>query len=145
MASKVFTETMNHTDPEDTKGSIRTIDRYIRYMTERVEFAIKSVFKVASEAGSSSAEVLNAIRILQDSVSTLSSSVSRLQGDVTRAQGDIVALQDAVGNETDGLVKAVADINAAIGDDQTSGTILYQLKDLDARVSALENPSQQNT
>lgn len=44
---------------------------------------------------------------------------------------DITALKTAVGNSTSGLVKDVADINTAIGDESTEGTILARIKALE--------------
>lgn len=42
-------------------------------------------------------------------------------------KGRIAALETTVGNAASGLVKDVADIQAAIGDSSTSGTIIYRL------------------
>lgn len=94
MSSKVFTEEMNRTDSSNPERSIDIIDNYIRYMVERIEFSVKGVFKAASAAGSSSAEVMQEVRTLRDTVSVLSSAVSRLQGDMIEAQAAIVLLQD---------------------------------------------------
>lgn len=44
---------------------------------------------------------------------------------------DVGALQTAVGDSDSGLVKGLADINTAIGDAETSGTILYRLAQLE--------------
>lgn len=128
MASKVFTETMNKLNPEDSRSSITIIDNYIRYMTERIEFSVKGVFKAASEAGNSSAEVLQAVRTLRDTVSILSSTVSRIQGELIAAQAAIVLLQGD-------MVTAKANITAL---QTTTGTLQTQYSDLDARVKTLE-------
>ena len=37
--AKVFPEEMNPLNIDDVRGSLRTIEDYIRYMTERMEFA----------------------------------------------------------------------------------------------------------
>ena len=44
---------------------------------------------------------------------------------------DITALKTTVGDNSGGLVKGVADINTAIGDEDTVGSILYRLKVLE--------------
>lgn len=47
----VFPEQMKRLDPNDVKGSMETLDRYIRYMCERIEFAMSSSpVKVATVA-----------------------------------------------------------------------------------------------
>ena len=44
---------------------------------------------------------------------------------------EIKALQEIIGDEDTGLVKAVADIVNAIGDESTEGTILARIKALE--------------
>ena len=51
-------------------------------------------------------------------------------GDSTIA-GKVEALETAVGDSESGLVKDVADIEAAIGDESTEGTILARIKALE--------------
>lgn len=61
--------------------------------------------------------------------------------DITALETAVGALETAVGDAEAGLVKDVADIETAIGDESTAGTIL-------ARIKALEdaqNPATENT
>ena len=58
--------------------------------------------------------------------------------DITALETAVEALETAVGDAEAGLVKDVADIEAAIGDESTAGTILY-------RLNALENPATEET
>lgn len=44
---------------------------------------------------------------------------------------DITALKTTVGDSSSGLVKDVADIESAIGDESTEGTILARIKALE--------------
>ena len=44
---------------------------------------------------------------------------------------DITALKTTVGDSNSGLVKDVADIESAIGDESTEGTILARIKALE--------------
>jgi len=44
---------------------------------------------------------------------------------------DITALKTTVGNSSSGLVKKVADVENAIGDEDTEGTILARIKALE--------------
>lgn len=45
----VFPETMNRLEPNDVRKSLEHIERYIAYMTERVEHANANSEKVATE------------------------------------------------------------------------------------------------
>lgn len=47
------------------------------------------------------------------------------------AETDIGGLKTTVGNADGGLVKSVAGINTAIGDEETANTILYRIKALE--------------
>ncbi len=59
--------------------------------------------------------------------------------DITALETAVGALETAVGDAEAGLVKDVADIETAIGDESTEGTILYRLKVLeDAQTPANE-------
>ena len=71
----------------------------------------------------------------------LKKKVRELTADDISQGVDITALKTTVGNSSSGLVKDVADIEAAIGDESTAGTIL-------ARIKALEDaqtPSQEES
>lgn len=59
--------------------------------------------------------------------------------DITALETAVEALETAVGDAEAGLVKDVADIEAAIGDESTVGTILYRINALeDAQTPANE-------
>lgn len=59
--------------------------------------------------------------------------------DITALETAVGALETAVGDAEAGLVKDVADIEAAIGDESTEGTILYRINALeDAQTPANE-------
>ena len=63
--------------------------------------------------------------------------------DITALETAVGALETAVGDAEAGLIKDVADIEAAIGDESTEGTILYRIKALeDAQTPATENTEQ---
>ena len=49
----------------------------------------------------------------------------------------IAALQTAVGDKDSGLVKDVADIKTAIGDESTAASILGRIKALETKTAAL--------
>lgn len=63
--------------------------------------------------------------------------------DIKALETAVGALETAVGDAEAGLIKDVADIEAAIGDESTEGTILYRIKALeDAQTPATENTEQ---
>ena len=62
---------------------------------------------------------------------SLKKKVRDLTADDISQGTDISALKTAVGDSESGLVKDVADIDAAIGDESTEGTILARIKALE--------------
>ena len=130
---------MDRLDKQDAPAALAIIENYIRYITERTEFAMRNMSKSVSAAGVSSVELYILVQAQAQANATIQSALNQLQGSVT-------ALQTTVGGANSGLVKDVADITsdiqnimAAIGTTTTAGTILYQLDQLDQRVTALEN------
>lgn len=71
------------------------------------------------------------IKYLFDKVKSLDSASGGDESDITELESDVEALQTTVGDATSGLVKDVADIETAIGDESTAGTILARLKALE--------------
>lgn len=57
--------------------------------------------------------------------------ILKLQKENSSEGTDIAALKTTVGGATSGLVKDVADIETAIGDESTEGTILARIKALE--------------
>jgi methyl-accepting chemotaxis protein len=117
----VLPESMNRIDVEDSERALSTIDNYIRYMCERIEFAMRNVTKNVSDAGVSSAEMYVLLVALQNTVSEVSSRLSTLTGTVNTMQGTINSLSTE-------LSTANSNISAL----QTS------INSLDERVKALE-------
>lgn len=70
-------------------------------------------------------------RRLLRKIEALEAKVGSEGTDITELESDVEALQTAVGNATSGLVKDVADIETAIGDESTAGTILARIKALE--------------
>ena len=117
----VFPESMNMLDTEDTKRSLTIIDSYIRYMAERIEFAMSNMTRTVSEAGVSSVEMYILLTAVQQQVATLQSNVSTLQGDVTNIGRSIAAIEARLGTFAD-----------------TDPTISATLADHESRIQALE-------
>lgn len=69
---------------------------------------------------------------------SLKRSVKKLLGDdisqgtdITGLKTDVGNLKTAVGDNSKGLVKKANDLETTIGDEDTSGTILYRIKALE--------------
>lgn len=75
MALSVFPELMDKIDPQDTDSSLRTIESYINYIVERVEFSLTNTFRTTTTLGSS-AEAISLV--LEDTVNKLSEATSQL-------------------------------------------------------------------
>ena len=79
----VFPESMDKLNTDDARGSLTIIENYIRYMGERVEFAMRNMTKNVSAAGVSSVETYILLTALQNELATLKSTVNDLNGTVT--------------------------------------------------------------
>lgn len=71
------------------------------------------------------------IKYLYDTVKALASASSGDESDIAELESDVEALQTTVGDSDAGLVKDVADLESAIGDESTEGTILARIKALE--------------
>lgn len=65
--------------------------------------------------------------------------------DITALETAVEALETAVGDAEAGLVKDVADLETAVGDESTEGTILYRIKALEDAQPAAENTESSET
>ena len=119
----VFPESMNRLDTQDTTGSLKTIENYIRYIQERVEFSVRGVNRSISESGTSSAELRMALETLGNDLSALTSTVNQLAGQVTALGGNYAGLAEGVqalqsslenqGQQVSALVKQAAALEGA--------------------------------
>lgn len=117
----VFPESMERLDPEDPAGSIKTLDEYIRYMGERIEFGMRNMTKSVNAAGISSTELYILLVAMDNRLSALESTANGLKGTVTSLQNSVTSLQE---NMTS-LQSSVS-------------TLEDSLKKLDERVTKLE-------
>ena len=153
----VFPENMDKLDLNDTPGSFSKVENHIRYMQERVEFAMRNVTRSVSQAGVSSAEMYVLLTALQNSLSALNSVVNGMSGDITATKsqvGEIQAALDAlddvveavqvqVGTLQDDIKAAQSDISSLKNGLSTAKSDINALQNktnaLDTRVTALEN------
>lgn len=98
----VFPESMNPVQKGDP-AALQTVERYINYMCQRVEWALGNVGKTVTEAGVSNAEMYSLITTLQNIVSALQStvnshgaSISSLLQNVTMQGNDLAAVKKRV-------------------------------------------------
>ena len=133
MAISVFPERMDRIDPEDVNSSLRTIESYIQYMVERMEFAMTNTFRTATGLGSSAESIALVLQDTVDSLHALESTVgaltSTVSGKVDKAEGKWLSTNDytdedkADVGEIDGLDNRVTAIEAVL---TNAGPILYE-------------------
>lgn len=95
----VFPEAMNELDSENSTASIETIEGYIDYMRQRIEWAMRNVTKSVSSGNTSSAEMYillvslqNTVAALQSTVNSHGASISSMLQTLTILQNDLTAL-----------------------------------------------------
>lgn len=138
----VLPESMNKIDVEDSERALSTIDNYIRYMCERIEFAMRNVTKNVSDAGVSSAEMYVLLVALQNTVSEVSSRLSTLTGTVNTMQNTLTNLQDTVSKLSTKVGTIETNVSSLSTDLSTANSNIFALQtsinSLDERVKALE-------
>ena len=132
----VFPESMNKLDPEDTRGSFATIESYIRYMGERMEFAMRNMTKTVSEAGVSSAEMYILLTALQNDLSALKSTVNGMSGSITSLSSQVGEMQSSVQTMQGNVTAVETSVSTLQG---TVNTMQNSVSTLDGKVTAAEN------
>ena len=92
----VLPESMDKLDPQDTSGSLRTMEQYIRYMAERIDFAVRGMNRNISSAGVSSLVLYNALVELSGSLSSMRGTLNQLSGSGTETQEQRAGLSTRV-------------------------------------------------
>ena len=118
----VFPESMNTLPKGRTEESLSTMESYINYMKQRVEWAMGNVSRSVSSAGTSSAEMYILLTALQNTVSALQSTVNSQGASISALLQSVSVLS----NDYTALEQRVSAL-------ETNYTALEQ------RVSALEN------
>jgi len=113
----VFDKELNHLNTSDVASSLRTLESYISYMQERLEFQNTNLTKTLSASGTSAAEIVLLVAALQNSTQAIQSSITTMQGQITTIQAQITTIQGQI------------------------TTMQGSLTSLTERVSALENAS----
>ena len=124
----IFDKELNHLDPQDAAGSLRTLENYISYMRERLEFNNSNLTRTLSSAGTSTAEMVLIVAALQNNVQAMQSSVTAMQGQITTLETTVSRLNSSVQSLSGTVTVLQTDIAAL----QTT------VQNIDQRVSALE-------
>lgn len=122
----VFPESMNPVQKGDPAAALQTVERYINYMCQRVEWALGNVGKTVTEAGVSNAEMYSLITTLQNIVSALQSTVNSHGASISSLLQN-VTMQ---GNDLAAVTKRVTELE-------------NKYAALEKRVTALENSGQE--
>lgn len=132
----VFPENMNRLDPGDVPGSLNTLENYIRYMTERLEFSTRNMTRNVSAAGTSTVEVVMLLGEMADALSKVNTAVNQLTAEVNTTNGRVTELQ---GKQTEQGTKLTALETKQSEVDDSLASLQGQITALAGRVSALEN------
>lgn len=117
----IFDKELNHLDPQDASGSLRTLENYISYMRERLEFNNSNLTRTLSSAGTSTAEMVLIVAALQNNVQAMQSSITAMQGQITTLETTVSGLNNSI----QALSQNVTALQATV-------------QNIDQRVTALE-------
>ena len=117
----IFDKELNHLDPQDTGGSLRTLESYISYMRERLEFNNTNLTRTLSSTGTSTAEMVLIVAAIQNNVQAMQSNITAMQGQISTLETTVSGLNTSV--------QALS---------ETITTLQTTVQDIDQRVAALE-------
>ncbi len=92
----VLPENMDKLNPEDVQGSLSIIENYIRYMGERIEFAMTGWSKKFSDTGTTNAEMYILLSATINDLSALRSTVNEIAGDTVTIKSSIGELEKRI-------------------------------------------------
>lgn len=136
----VFPESMDRLDYQDLNESMHTIEDYIRYICERVDYTYGQLFKDIGSSGVLAVPIALAVSELQKDVKQLQNQLADVSASATSALNKSTRLEEVVGDANSGLIKLVNDIIVAIGSDeagQESG-ILGEIKAINIAIGSDE-------
>lgn len=106
MAVGVFPQRMDRVNPEDPAGAIRTMEDYIRYMTERVEFSVTNHARNLRKQGVGMEEIAAAVAEQGDRVAAMTSqllSISEQLGTVSTSLASLIETVRVLGLRVEAL------------------------------------------
>lgn len=107
----IFPEQMDRLHLEDVQGSLRILENYVRYMTERMEFANSNTNRFFAESGTSNAAVIKAVLTISDRVSVIEASTQGVLNNVQALVNRVTELNNSVsalGAEVESLKQRVS-------------------------------------
>lgn len=125
----VFPESINELPKENPTEALDITENYIKYMCQRIDWAMGNVTKNVSKAGVSNAEMYILLTALQNTVSALQSTVNSQGASISALTQSVTVLRNDM-NELAGRVTATENNYTALRNDYTA---------LEQRVAALEN------
>ena len=125
----VFPESINELPKENPSEALDITENYIKYMCQRIDWAMGNVTKNVSKAGVSNAEMYILLTALQNTVSALQSTVNSQGASISALTQSVTVLRNDM-NELAGRVTATENNYTALRNDFTA---------LEQRVAALEN------
>ncbi|MCI5499761.1 MAG: hypothetical protein MR419_09570 [Clostridiales bacterium] len=96
MAGAVFPERMDKLDPANPQESLRTVEAYIGYMQERIEFSVRNTTRAAQTTGVTNAAMLMMLTTINNSLSALSATVNQLTGTVNGLGSRVRAVEEDI-------------------------------------------------
>lgn len=125
----VFPESINELPKENPTEALDITENYIKYMCQRIDWAMGNVTKNVSKAGVSNAEMYILLTALQNTVSALQSTVNSQGASISALTQSVTVLRNDM-NELAGRVTATENNYTALRNDYEA---------LEQRVTALEN------
>ena len=93
----VIEKQMSPLNANDVAGSLNTVESYIRYMAERIEFSSGVTRRKLTNVGAEGIEeITQAITELNGEISRLSSSLSSMSGQLTNIGTQLAELEERV-------------------------------------------------
>lgn len=138
----VFPESMNKLDLTNPEECLRTIENYIRYMSERVEFSNRNMSRTVNDAGMTTVEVVEILEELSNLLSVLQSTVNGMQASLNATNNNVNTLSsnvDTLGQTATAAQSAAqAATQAAANAQSTANAASQAVSALDKDVTALE-------
>ena len=132
----VFPESMNKFDYNDPSTALRTVEQYIGYMCERMEFAMTQMTRNVDKAGTSSTEMYLMLVELSNNLAAMRSSIDSLGGSVSRLRQTVDDMATRL-DTAEGTLQTLT--TTTIPDLQTRLLAAEgNITSLDGRVTALE-------
>ena len=136
----VLPESLDKLDPNDAPGSLSKLENYIRYMGERMEFAMRNTTRNVSETGTTTAGALTVLIELTGAMSVMQSTMGLMQGELTATntrlgeleESDRLAVEELT-TSMEGVQLAVEGLTTRADDTQAAMT------QLTARMQAIED------